>query len=41
MTAFELVSFVLAAYLAAAVILGACALASWLDQDARRRNGGV
>jgi hypothetical protein len=41
MNAFELISFLGAVYLAAAVILGVCAVASWLDQDARRRNGGV
>ena len=41
MTPFEVASFLLAVYLAAAVILGACAAASWLDHDARRRNGGA
>lgn len=38
-TAWELVTFVFAAYLAAAALLGACALASWLEHEARRRDG--
>ena len=41
MTPSELASFVLAAYLAAAVILGACAVGSWLDHDRRRQDGGA
>ena len=41
MTAFELASFVLAAYLAAVVILGACVVGSWLDHDRHRRDGGA
>jgi hypothetical protein len=41
MSAYEVVSFLLAAYLAAAVILGVCAVASRLDQDARRRDRGA
>ena len=41
MTAYEVLTFLSVAYLAAAVILGACAVASRLDQDARRRDGGA
>lgn len=41
MTAWEIVAFLLAAYLAAAGILAACAVASQLDHDARRRDGGA
>jgi hypothetical protein len=41
MNAFELVSFLGAVYLAAAVILGVCTVASWLDEQARRRDEGV
>ena len=41
MTAFELVTFLLAVYFAAAVILSACAVASWLEQQTRRRDGGA
>jgi hypothetical protein len=41
MSTYEIVSFLLAAYLAAAVILGVCAVMSWLSEDARWRDGGV
>jgi hypothetical protein len=41
MNAYEVLTFLGAVYLAAAVILGVCAVASRLDQDGRRRNGGV
>lgn len=41
MTAFEIVSVLLAAYLAAAALLGVCAVMSWLEHEARRRDGGA
>lgn len=41
MSVVEVVWFLLAVYLAAAVIVGVCAAMSWLDYDARRRDEGV
>jgi hypothetical protein len=41
MTGYEIVAFVGAVYFAAAVILGVCAVASRMDEVARRRDGGA
>jgi hypothetical protein len=41
MSAYEVVSFLLAAYLAAAVILAVCAVMSWFSENARWRDGGA